>query len=140
MGYLMAAPWLLGILWLYFSPFGTALYLSLTDYDILTASNWVGFENFDTMLTDDPLFWKSLSVTTIYSVASIPLQIVLGLFLAILLNTKIQGAGLVQDPLLPSGRPVRRGRFVPLDLGVLRRLGRVELPVVPSSTSRVPTG
>ena len=90
-GYLMAAPWLLGILWLYFSPFGTALYLSLTDYDILTPPNWTGFENFNTMLTDDPLFWKSLSVTTIYSVASIPLQIVLGLFLAILLNTSIRG-------------------------------------------------
>ena len=90
-GFLMAAPWLLGLLWLYLGPFGAALSLSLTDYDILTPPNWVGLENFDTMLTDDPLFWKSLSVTTIYSVASVPLLIVFGLWLAILLNADIKG-------------------------------------------------
>ncbi len=87
----MAAPWLLGMLWLYFGPFATAAYLSFTDYDILTPSTWVGLENFDLMLRGDPLFWKSLSVTTIYAVVSVPLQIVLGLFLAILLNTSIRG-------------------------------------------------
>ena len=90
-GYLMAAPWLLGMLWLLFGPFGAAAYLSFTDYDILTPANWVGLENFDMMLRGDPLFWKSLSVTTTYAVVSIPLQIALGLFLAILLNTSIRG-------------------------------------------------
>lgn len=90
-GYLMAGPWLLGMLWLIFGPFGAAAYLSFTDYDILTRPGWIGLENFDKMLTEDPLFWKSLSVTTIYAVVSIPLQIALGLFLAILLNTNIKG-------------------------------------------------
>ena len=90
-GYLMASPWLLGMLWLIFGPFGAAAYLSFTDYDILTQPEWIGLENFDKMLTDDPLFWKSLSVTTIYAVVAIPLGIVLGLFLAILLNTSIKG-------------------------------------------------
>ncbi len=90
-GYLMAGPWLLGMLWLIFGPFGAAAYLSFTDYDILTRPAWIGLENFDKMLTEDPLFWKSLSVTTIYAVVSIPLQIALGLFLAILLNTNIKG-------------------------------------------------
>ena len=90
-GYLMASPWLLGMLWLVFGPFGAAAYLSFTDYDILTQPEWIGLENFDKMLTDDPLFWKSLSVTTIYAVVAIPLGIVLGLFLAILLNTSIKG-------------------------------------------------
>jgi len=87
----MAGPWLLGMLWLIFGPFGAAAYLSFTDYDILTRPAWIGLENFDKMLTEDPLFWKSLSVTTIYAVVSIPLQIALGLFLAILLNTNIKG-------------------------------------------------
>ncbi len=90
-GYLMAAPWLLGMLWLIFGPFGAAAWLSFTDYDILTNPEWIGFGNFDVMLTEDPLFWKSMSVTTIYAVVSIPLQIALGLFLAILLNTSIRG-------------------------------------------------
>lgn len=90
-GYLMAGPWLLGMVWFIFGPFGAAAWLSFTDYDILTAPTWIGIENFDVMLTEDPLFWKSLSVTTIYAVVSIPLQIGLGLFLAILLNTSIRG-------------------------------------------------
>ena len=90
-GYLMAAPWLLGLLWLIIGPFGAAAYLSFTDYDILSRPSWIGFENFDVMLTDDPLFWKSMSVTTLYAVASIPLQIGFGLWLAILLNANIRG-------------------------------------------------
>ncbi len=90
-GYLMAAPWLIGMVWLIFGPFGAAAWLSLTDYDILTNPKWIGWGNFDEMLTDDPLFWKSMSVTTIYAIVSVPLLIIFGLFVAILLNTSIKG-------------------------------------------------
>ena len=90
-GWLMASPWILGILIWMVGPFGAAAYLSFTDYDILSRSSFVGLENFQIMLTDDPLFWTSMRVTTIYAFVSVPLQIVLGLFLAMLLNTKIRG-------------------------------------------------
>ncbi|RIK35077.1 MAG: ABC transporter permease [Chloroflexi bacterium] len=90
-GWLMASPWILGILIWILGPFAAAAYLSFTDYDILSRSNFVGLDNFRTMLTDDPLFWKSMWVTTVYSFVSVPLQIILGLFLALLLNTKIRG-------------------------------------------------
>lgn len=90
-GFLMAGPWLLGLLWLIAGPFLAAAYISLTDYDILSPPSFVGVANFREMLVEDPLFWKSMSVTTIYSVFSIPLQITFGLFLAVLLNTSIRG-------------------------------------------------
>ena len=90
-GWLMASPWILGILIWMVGPFGAAAYLSFTDYDILSRSSFVGLENFQIMLTDDPLFWTSMRVTTIYAFVSVPLQIVLGLFLAMLLNSKIRG-------------------------------------------------
>lgn len=90
-GWLMASPWILGILIWMVGPFGAAAYLSFTDYDILSRSSFVGLENFQTMLTDDPLFWTSMRVTTLYAFVSVPLQIILGLFLAMLLNTKIRG-------------------------------------------------
>lgn len=90
-GWLMASPWILGILIWILGPFAAAAYLSFTDYDILSRSDFVGLGNFRTMLTDDPLFWKSMWVTTVYSFVSTPLQIVLGLALALLLNTKIRG-------------------------------------------------
>jgi multiple sugar transport system permease protein len=90
-GWLMALPWILGILLWTLGPFGAAAYLAFTNYDILSKSTFVGLENFRTMLTDDPLFWTSLRVTTLYAFVSVPLQIILGLLLAMLLNTKIRG-------------------------------------------------
>jgi multiple sugar transport system permease protein len=90
-GWLMASPWLVGILIWILGPFAAAAYLSFTDYDILSRSKFVGLDNFRTMLGDDPLFWKSLWVTTVYAFVSVPLQIILGLALAMLLNTKIRG-------------------------------------------------
>ncbi|MEM7128291.1 MAG: sugar ABC transporter permease [Chloroflexota bacterium] len=90
-GWLMAAPWAIGFLLWIAGPFGAAAYLSFTDYDILSSANFIGLENFREMLFDDELFWISMRVTTVYAVVSIPLQIILGLFLAILLNTRIRG-------------------------------------------------
>jgi multiple sugar transport system permease protein len=40
---------------------------------------------------NDELFWKSLKVTTIYSTVSVPLVLMLGLFLAVLLNQRFPG-------------------------------------------------
>ncbi|MGQ9553197.1 MAG: carbohydrate ABC transporter permease [Anaerolineae bacterium] len=87
----MASPWVVGIILWTLGPFGAAAYLSLTDYDILSSANFIGLENFRTMLFHDRLFWIAMRVTTVYAVFSVPLGIVLGLFLAILLNTKIHG-------------------------------------------------
>ncbi|MBV7335078.1 sugar ABC transporter permease [Chloroflexi bacterium TSY] len=90
-GWLMAAPWLIGFLLWIAGPFGAAAYLSFTDYDILSSANYIGLDNFREMLFEDELFWISMRVTTVYAGVSIPLQIILGLFLAILLNTRIRG-------------------------------------------------
>lgn len=90
-GWLMTLPWIIGILLWTLGPFGAAAYLSFTDYDILSKSTFVGLENFRTMLTADPLFWTALRVTTVYAFVAVPLQIVLGLVLAMLLNTKVRG-------------------------------------------------
>lgn len=90
-GWLMAMPWVLGILLWTLGPFGAAAYLSLTNYDILTRAEFVGLANFGKMLFHDPLFWKALKVTTVYALFSVPLGIAFGLFLAILLNERIHG-------------------------------------------------
>jgi multiple sugar transport system permease protein len=90
-GWLMASPWILGILIWILGPFGAAAYLSFTNYDILSKSTFIGLANFHQMLFNDPLFWTSMRVTTVYSFVSVPLQIVFGLFLAMLLNTQIRG-------------------------------------------------
>jgi multiple sugar transport system permease protein len=47
---------------------------------------WVGLENYRFLLVEDPLFWKSLSVTFSYVGMTVPGVVVLGLFLAVVLN------------------------------------------------------
>ena len=90
-GWLMVSPWVIGIVVWTLGPFAASAWFSLTDYAILRKAAFVGLENFRTMLFEDPLFWISLKVTTVYAVVSIPLHIVLGLFLAMLLNARIYG-------------------------------------------------
>ncbi|MCL4248178.1 MAG: sugar ABC transporter permease [Anaerolineae bacterium] len=51
----------------------------------VTEPSWVGFENYAYMLTD-PGFWKALQFTLIYIAVTVPIQIVLGLFVALLLD------------------------------------------------------
>ena len=91
MGWLMASPWIVGVLLFTAFPFGAAAYLSLTEYDVLRPPVFVGLANFREMFFEDPLFWQSLKITTIYSVVSVPLSIALGLFLALLLKARIHG-------------------------------------------------
>ncbi len=90
-GYLFISPFLVSFLVFWAGPVVAAFYLSLTDYDLLSSPTFVGMDNYRTLFTDDPLFWKSLRVTVIYSIGSVVLQIVFGLALALLLNQQVRG-------------------------------------------------
>jgi multiple sugar transport system permease protein len=67
-----------------------AAYISLNDWPVLGKPTFVGLRNFANMLSDDT-FWLSLRITTIYTFFSVPLNMVVGLGLALLLNQKIRG-------------------------------------------------
>jgi ABC-type sugar transport system permease subunit len=47
---------------------------------------FVWFDNYRFLLTQDPLFWKSLSVTFLFVAMTVPGVVILGLFLAVVLN------------------------------------------------------
>lgn len=53
---------------------------------------WIGLENYRTMLTDDPIFWKAVQVTIVYTLMVVPPVAVIGLFLAILVNSIVNRA------------------------------------------------
>lgn len=55
-----------------------------------TGPQFVGFDNFS-RLFGDPLFWKSLRNTLLFTVFVVPLQAGLALVLALLINVKIRG-------------------------------------------------
>ncbi|WP_240548514.1 carbohydrate ABC transporter permease [Paenibacillus lignilyticus] len=89
-GYLFIAPWIVGFIVFVLGALITAFYVSMTDWDLLTPSKWIGAENYNTLLHDKK-FWISLRVTVIYVVTAVPLGIVFGFSIALLLNQKIKG-------------------------------------------------
>lgn len=90
-GYLFLAPWLIGFVALTAGPLFGSLYYSFTDFNLLTSPNWVGFNNYEQMLTDDSRYYNSLRVTFTYVLVSVPLALVFALMVAVLLNNNIAG-------------------------------------------------
>jgi multiple sugar transport system permease protein len=89
--YLFISPWILGFILFTAYPIFSSFYLSLCNYDIINPPKFIGFGNYIKMFIDDPLFWHSLEVTFYYSGVSVPLGIIVALFLALLLNRNIRG-------------------------------------------------
>lgn len=105
--YLYISPWLLGFIFLTLGPMVVSIFLSFTRWDIITSPIWVGLGNFRELLFEDPLFWKSLKVTALYSLVSVPLHLVTSLLVAILLNQKIKAMGVFRTIFyLPTVLPV----------------------------------
>jgi len=91
--YLCIAPWLLGFLFFYAGPMIASLWLSLTDWDLLTPPKFVGLANYIKLFTKDPLFLKSLKITLIYTFSCLTLDLVFAIGFALLLNQRVRGMG-----------------------------------------------
>jgi multiple sugar transport system permease protein len=87
-GWLFILPAILGFLIWVAGPMIYSGWLSMTDYDLLSPPRFVGLANF-TRMFNDPLFYKSLWVTVLYTVFHVPLTLLLAFGVALLLNTKI---------------------------------------------------
>jgi multiple sugar transport system permease protein len=57
----------------------------MTRYDLLSPPRWVGFDNYTTALTQDPVFWQSVANTGWMIVIALPIRIVLSLTVAMLM-------------------------------------------------------
>jgi ABC-type sugar transport system permease subunit len=84
-GYLFVAPIVLFFVVFVGYPFLRSFYLSLTSWSGLGPARFVGLRNFRVM-TSDPVFWKSLGNTFLFTGATTVLQTALPLLLAVLLN------------------------------------------------------
>lgn len=91
--YLTISPWLIGFLIFTVIPMAISLYLSFTRWNVLTAPQWIGVQNYVDMFTNDPDFYQSLKVTAIFTITSVPLQMLVALLLAILLNQATRAVG-----------------------------------------------
>lgn len=93
-GYAFLLPWLIGFFCLTLGPMAASLYLSFTNYDLLTSPLWIGLQNYVTLFTTDPRYLQSLKVTVTFVVTAVPLKLVFALLLAVLLNRGVKPLGL----------------------------------------------
>lgn len=91
MGYLLLAPSLIGIVAFLLLPILVVLWLSLNQWDLLAPMKFVGLDNWVNVLSQ-PVFGHSLLVTLLFVAMVIPLQTVLGLFMATLLSRGLPGS------------------------------------------------
>src|SRR5690348_14349224 len=89
-GYLFLLPWLIGLVVITIGPMIASLYLSFTNYSLIQAPKWTGLANYARMLGDDRLH-HSLKVTFIYVFVGVPLQLILALAIALLLDKGMRG-------------------------------------------------
>lgn len=88
--YVFLLPWILGMLLLTLGPMLYSLYLSFTQYDLLSDPRWVGLQNYTRMFSTDPRYLKSVAVTLVYVAISVPLLLVVSMLLALLLNRNMK--------------------------------------------------
>src|SRR6188768_3403903 len=86
------SPWVVGFILFTAGPIIASFYLSLTNYAPGKSPVWVGFNNYISLF-NDRIFWKSLQVTSYYTLLSVPLGIIFSLLLAVLLNQKVPFMG-----------------------------------------------
>ena len=89
--YLFLLPSLLGFSIFVIIPILISLVLSFTEWDLIRPAKFVGFENYIELLTADRIFVKVVSNTIIYVILIVPVQLLLGLVLAVALNQSIRG-------------------------------------------------
>lgn len=89
-GYLFIAPNFIGFVVFMLVPLVMAFYYSLTDYDVISKANFIGFENY-IELFQDRHFITALKNTLWYCILTVPTGVILSLLLAVLLNRQIRG-------------------------------------------------
>ncbi|MBN1810577.1 MAG: sugar ABC transporter permease [Anaerolineae bacterium] len=119
--YAFISPWVIGFLLFTIGPMIFSLYISFTDWDIMTAPYFVGLENYREMFSidldwnaggepapegealtfkdrwdafwqpEDDKYWLSMWNTLYYTVLSVPLGFVISLAFAMLLNQRVRG-------------------------------------------------
>ena len=90
--YLFLAPWFLGLLVLTAGPMLASLYLSFTDFDLLTEPRWAGVANYR-RFASDPHFANAVRATLVYVLVSVPLTVGFALLVAAALAGRRRGLG-----------------------------------------------
>ncbi len=84
--YLFISPWILGFLFFTLGPLLFSLTMSFHDWPVVGERTFIGFDNYRTMLFDDPQFWESLWITVKFAAIYVPFNIVMSFLVALMLH------------------------------------------------------
>jgi multiple sugar transport system permease protein len=97
--YLMVVPTILVLSIVGVIPFVYTVFISFQETSFTRTVGFNGVENF-TSLVSDPLFWKALGVTSLILVVAVPVQLLLGLGIALVMHRGILGSRFIAPVLL----------------------------------------
>jgi multiple sugar transport system permease protein len=89
-GYLFITPNFIVVLIFTIFPVFFSFYMSMTDWNILGNPNFIGMANYQKIL-GDTVAHQTLLNTLYFTVVSVPINVILTLILAVLLNQKLRG-------------------------------------------------
>ena len=91
-GWLMVGPTILGLFILNIWPFIQTIYTSFCEHLGFGHYEFIGLRNFTDMF-QSPEFWKATLNTIVFCILTVPVGIILALFVAMLLNAKVKFKG-----------------------------------------------
>lgn len=82
-------------------PLGRTIWFSLSDaqFSDLPAAQWIGLENYFFLL-GEPDFWRATGNTVKFALLSVSIETILGLVIALMLNARFVGRGLLRAAIL----------------------------------------
>jgi multiple sugar transport system permease protein len=89
--YLFLLPGLIGFVIFVLIPIFGSFGLSFFNWDLLTEPEFVGLANYTQLIIRDSTFHRVLGNTLFYTVTIVPLQLVIGLLIAVALNQGLRG-------------------------------------------------
>ena len=138
LGLFFILPWLIGFFAYELYPIGASFYYSLTRYDLIREPVFLGFKNYVTLFTDDPVFPRVLWNTLYYVGFGVPISIFFAFLVANLLNAKIVGRtffrGVIYMPaIVPAVASAMVWQFLyNVQYGAINGVLRsMELPIIP---------
>jgi multiple sugar transport system permease protein len=106
MAWLMVSPTLLIVLSIALIPVLATVYLSLHHATVARTGSFTGLANYGAVLRD-PIFSEALTNTAVFTVVSVVIELIIGLTVALVLNSSFRGRGLVRATvLLPWAFPL----------------------------------
>ena len=101
LAWLMLTPALLVVAFVAFYPLGQTIYQSFTDQQFLAfePTKWVGLANYRRLIHDDA-FRHSITVTVKFTLITVSFEFVLGLIIALVVNSHFKGRGVMRAIML----------------------------------------